>query len=246
MDKNFKIIIQYDGGRYQGWQKLGDSTNTIQAKFEAILEKMAGYPVEIHASGRTDAGVHAYGQVANFKIQSTFRSKEVMDYLNQYLPEDIAVVGIEEVSQRFHSRLSAVGKTYRYRVRNSRIPDVFSRKYVFRSEDEFDISLMQKAAQQFVGEHDFKAFTSQKKTKKSTIRTIEEIRIERQQEEIVFTYSGNGFLHHMVRILTGTLLEIGKGNIQPDDIPVIMKSGMREKAGPLVPALGLSLMEVRC
>ena len=244
MEKNVKITIQYDGSRYQGWQKLGDSTNTIQGKFEAILEKMAGHPISIQASGRTDAGVHAHGQVANFILDSSMSMEEIKDYLNQYLPDDIAVIKIEEVSRRFHSRLSAIAKTYRYTVRNSKIPDVFQRKYMFRVENKIDVKAMQKASEYLTGEHDFKAFTSLKKIKKSTIRTIYEVKIEQQQDDIIFTYTGNGFLHHMVRILTGTLLEIGKGNRQPEEISEIMMSGNRENAGPLVPAQGLSLMEV--
>lgn len=242
--KNIKIILQYEGTRYQGWQKQESSSNTIQGKIEAILQKMTEQPVQLFASGRTDAGVHALGQVANFIIDTDLSEQQIMDYLNQYLPEDIAVVSIEEVEKRFHSRLHAKKKTYQYRVRNASIPDVFTRRYVYQIPEPLDLESMVLAAKSLCGKHDFKAFTSTKKGKKSTIRTIETITIKRVEDEIVFSYTGDGFLYHMVRIVTGTLLEIGKGNKTPEEISVILESGLREQAGPLVPALGLTLMHV--
>lgn len=263
---NYRIVLQYEGTRYQGWQKQGNTENTIQGKLEAILLKMTGQEIEVHASGRTDAGVHALGQVANFHIHTEQistdgeRNKkrsigEIMEYMNFYLPEDIAVISIAEVPERFHSRLNAKGKTYCYRVVNSSIPHVFDRRYVHILEEEPDIKAMEKALPYLVGTHDFKAFTSAKKGKKSTVRTITEIRIEQavslsmgmkeKQDEIRFWYSGNGFLYHMVRIMTGTLLEVGLHRRKPEDIAEILASGQRENAGELVPAKGLTLMEVR-
>ncbi len=243
--QNYKIVVQYEGTRYQGWQRQETTGNTLQGKFEAILTKMCDKKIEVQASGRTDAGVHAYGQVANFHIDTKRTPQEIMDYLNQYLPEDVAVITIEKVPERFHSRLNAKGKTYLYRVLNSSVPHIFDRRYVYQVEQSLDIDSMQKAAEYLIGTHDFKAFTSTKKSKKSTVRTIESIHIELVRDEIQFFYKGNGFLYHMVRILTGTLLEIGMGERSVCDIPVILESGLRERAGALIPARGLTLIEVR-
>lgn len=244
--RNFKIILQYEGTRYQGWQRQDSTGNTIQGKLEAILGKMTGLGfVQVDGSGRTDSGVHALGQVANFKIDTEMTKEQVMDYINQYLPEDIGVISISEVPERFHSRLNAKGKTYRYRIWNSTIPCVFERKYVYVLAERLDMDAMKKAASYFAGKHDFKAFTSNKKSKKSTVRTIESITIERSGNELVLTYHGDGFLYHMVRILTGTLIEVGLGKRSPDSIPELLEHGTRDMAGELAPAKGLCLVEVR-
>lgn len=253
--RNFKILLQYEGTRFKGWQRQDSTDNTIQGKLEAILSKMTGTKVEVQGSGRTDAGAHAAGQVANFHIDTDKTPKQVMDYMNQYLPEDIAVISIEEVGNRFHSRLNVKGKTYLYRVVNSSVPHVFDRRYVYVAEEALDLEAMRKAAGFLIGTHDFKAFTSTKKGKKSTVRTIEDIRIEKTGaplydagtalEEIRFLFSGDGFLYHMVRIMVGTLLEIGMHKRKPEEIPDILQSGSRDRAGELMPAKGLTLMEVR-
>lgn len=243
--KNYKVILQYEGTRYQGWQKQDSTDNTIQGKLEALLGKMTGRTVAVDGSGRTDAGVHAYGQVANFHIDTDKTPEEIMDYMNEYLPEDIAVIAIEIVGERFHSRLNAKQKTYQYRVRNSKIPDVFNRKYVYEVTDALKIGKMREAADRLTGTHDFKAFTSTKKGKKSTVRTIESIRIEEMDGEIRFTYTGDGFLYHMVRILTGTLLEVGMGKKQVEEMDTILASCDRQQAGMLIPSKGLCLIEVR-
>ena len=199
--------------------------------------------------------VHAMGQVANFHVDTDKTPEQIMSYMNFYLPEDIAVVSIEEVGERFHSRLNAKGKTYCYRVLNTEVPHVFDRRYVHVVTETLDVGAMQKAASYLVGTHDFKAFTSTKKSKKSTVRTIDSIIIERvespfpakqeQKEEIRFVYSGNGFLYHMVRIITGTLLEAGMHKRKPEELQDILAAGVRENAGELAPAKGLTLMEVR-
>ncbi|HKM04791.1 MAG TPA: tRNA pseudouridine(38-40) synthase TruA [Lachnospiraceae bacterium] len=243
--KNYKIILQYDGTRYQGWQKQDSTDNTLQGKLESLLKKMVGENVEVNGSGRTDSGVHAKGQVANFQVETDKMPHEIMEYMNLYLPEDIAVISIKEVPERFHSRLNAKGKTYEYKVINSKIPHVFERKYAYVVEEKLDIEKMQKAANLLCGNHDFKAFTNNKRTKKSTERTIESIKIEKSKDEIIFSFSGTGFLYHMIRIIMGTLLEVGNGIRKPEDMTSILKSGKRENAGALVPALGLCLMEVR-
>ncbi len=202
--------------------------------------------VQVDGSGRTDAGVHALGQVANFKIHTNMSAEKVMDYINQYLPEDIGVISIEEMPERFHSRLNAKGKTYRYRIWNANLPCVFERRYVYELPERLDMDAMKAASAYFVGKHDFKAFTSNKKSKKSTIRTIDEIQIERNGNEIVLTYSGDGFLYHMVRILTGTLIEVGLGQRTPESMAELLKeSAARDLSGALAPAKGLCLVEVR-
>lgn len=245
--RNFKITIQYDGTRYQGWQRQESTDNTIQGKFEAILAKMTGLDfVQVDGSGRTDAGVHALGQVANFKIDTDKTAKEVMAYINQYLPEDIGVIAIQEMPERFHSRLNAKGKTYCYRIWNTELPCIFARRYVYEMPEELDLEAMRTAAACLTGKHDFKAFTSAKKSKKSTVRTMDFVEIDRNDKEVVITYSGDGFLYHMVRILTGTLIEVGLGQRSPASVQALLeKDAVREMAGALVPAKGLCLVEVR-
>lgn len=242
--RNFKIIIQYDGSRYQGWQKQGSTENTLQGKFETLLSRLAGGPVEISASGRTDAGVHAYGQVANFHMNTELSPHELMERINQYLPEDVAVTECTEADARFHARLNAKKKTYRYRVLNTSIPHVFDRKFVYQVPEGLDVEAMKSAASLLIGTHDFKSFTSAKKSKKSTVRTIYSIDIARVGEEVWFLFTGDGFLFHMVRILTGTLLEVGLGKRPAGDMGRILSSCDRQEAGFLAPAQGLALMEV--
>ncbi len=245
--RNFKITIQYEGTRYQGWQRQDSTNNTIQGKFETILAKMTGLDfVQVDGSGRTDAGVHAFGQVANFKIDTNMTAKEIMSYINQYLPEDIGVIAIQDMPERFHSRLNAKGKTYNYRIWNTELPCIFARRYVYEMPEELQLEAMRTAAAYLIGKHDFKAFTSNKKSKKSTVRTINTVQIDRNGSEVVITYSGDGFLYHMVRILTGTLIEVGLGQRAPASMQVLLeKDATRDMAGMLVPAKGLCLMEVQ-
>ncbi|MBD5452193.1 MAG: tRNA pseudouridine(38-40) synthase TruA [Lachnospiraceae bacterium] len=243
--RNFKIILQYDGTRYQGWQRQDSTPNTIQGKLEAILAKMTGTDfVQVDGSGRTDAGVHALGQVANFKIDTDQTPQDIMSYVNRYLPEDIGVIDICEVPERFHSRLNAKKKVYRYRIWNSQLPCVFERRYVYELQETLDMETMKRAAAHLVGTHDFKAFTSNKKSKKSTVRTIERIDIERIGNELVLTYTGDGFLYHMVRILTGTLIEVGLYERSEASLQELLENGTRDMAGALAPAKGLCLVAV--
>lgn len=241
--KNYEMVIQYEGTRFQGWQRQTSTDNTIQGKLEAILSKMCGVSIEINGAGRTDSGVHARGQVASVKLPTKKSPAEIMEYLNEYLPEDIAVVSVKEADERFHARLNAKGKHYQYRIRTSAIPDVFSRRYVYVNDTKLDVSAMRLAAEQLSGKHDFKAFTSNHRTKKSTVRTIN-IKISETPEEIVLDYTGDGFLYHMVRILTGTLIEVGEGKRPPESMDDILAGMERANAGALVPAKGLTLMEV--
>lgn len=242
--RNIRLLLQYEGTRYQGWQRQTSSENTIQGKLEQLLSKMCNEPIEVMGSGRTDAGVHALGQVANFHTTSTMSAEEMLSYINEYLPQDIAVLQVTEAAPRFHSRLNACGKRYCYRVINSAIPNVFWRRYALEVPLKLDVEAMEKAASYLSGEHDFKAFTSAKKGKKSTVRRIDKIDIAREEDRLTFTFEGNGFLHHMVRILVGTLLEVGMGKRKPEEMSEILAFGSREKAGALVPAKGLTLMEV--
>ncbi len=201
--------------------------------------------VEVHGSGRTDAGVHAEGQVASFSIDGNYHPNEILSYLNRYLPDDIAVKDIAEADPRFHARLSCRSKTYHYRIHTNIIPDVFRRKYVYTYLDKpLDVNLMRKAADILVGTHDFKAFCGNPHFKKSSVRTIFAIDIYDDAYGITIDFAGNGFLPNMVRILAGTLIEVGNGNIAPAAISPILESKDRQRAGFTAPAMGLTLMRV--
>ncbi len=241
--KNYKITIQYDGSRYNGWQRQGNTQNTIQERFENVLSKMCGKSVEIFASGRTDAGVHAEAQVTNFKCDTELTAEEIKEYLNQYLPQDILVTSVTEADERFHSRLNAVSKTYEYKIA-IRKPDVFIRKFVYFAGDTPDIEKMRLAAKQIVGTHDFKGFSSVGRTKKSTVRTINYIEIFEEDGIITIRINGNGFLYNMVRIISGTLYEIGTGKLDENVISEVFETKSREAAGITLPACGLILKNV--
>ncbi len=241
--RNLRLDICYDGTRYKGWQRQSGNSNTIQEKIEITLSRILGEDVQIIGSGRTDAGTHAKGQVVNVHCQSTMPCDEILNQLRRYLPEDIGIYSCRNVSERFHARLNAKTKTYCYRLWNSDDPCVFDRRFVYRDPRPLDISAMQKASEAFLGEHDFSAFCANKNMKKSTVRYIHSFRIEREGNEIRFWVTGNGFLHHMVRIMVGTLLEIGRGERDVENIPSLF-GARREQAGALVDACGLCLMEV--
>ena len=241
--RNLRLDICYDGTRYKGWQRLAGEDNTIQGKLEQTLSRILGETVEVSGSGRTDAGAHALGQVANFHCHSAMHCGEILSQLRRYLPEDIGIYSCQEVPDRFHARLNAKRKTYRYRVWNSDSPCVFDRKYVYIRPEELDVDAMRRAAAHFLGEHDFSAFCANRNFKKSTLRRIDSFTIERTGEEIHFAVTGNGFLYNMVRIMVGTLLEVGMRERNGDSIPLLFGE-KREKAGVLVPAQGLCLMGV--
>jgi len=242
--KNFKAILQYDGTRYRGWQVQGNTERTIQRKLETLLSCMDGETVTVNGAGRTDAGVHAAGQVINFLSGTKKSGKEIQDYMNQYLPKDIVVLSVEEAAPRFHARLNAVSKTYVYLIWNHSIPNVFGRYYMTQIADPLDVSAMRKAAAFLCGTHDYRAFCSLKSVKKSTIRTIEKIEIKKEGARILLFYKGDGFLYHMVRILTGTLVEVGLGQRQPWEMSSILESMERSRAGRLMPPEGLTLLKV--
>jgi tRNA pseudouridine38-40 synthase len=241
---NYKLILQYDGSRYRGWQRLADTDMTVQGKVEAVLARTFGEDLEIHGSGRTDAGVHALGQCASFRTVRDLPPGEVLAALRAYLPEDIGAVSLDYAPPRFHARLSAAEKTYRYRVWVTENPCVFERRYVYVLPRDYDLHAMEAAARLLEGTHDFRAFSAVR-TKKSTVRTLSRVSIDRVGDELRFEYTGDGFLHRMVRILTGTLLEVGRGERTPDQVAALFMEGIREAAGFTVPAKGLCLMEVR-
>ena len=241
--RNIRLHICYDGTRYKGWQRLPGVDNTIQGKIEQALSRILDEQIEISGSGRTDAGAHAVGQIANFHCESELPCTEILSQLRRYLPEDIGIESCEEASVRFHARLNCKSKTYRYRIWNSEKPCVFQRRFVYVMPEILNVEKMQEAAQHLLGEHDFSAFCANKKMKKSTIRYIEQICIERKGEELVLEFTGDGFLYNMVRIMVGTLLEVGQNQRDADSIPALF-GGKREEAGYLVPAQGLCLMEV--
>lgn len=241
--RNVRLDICYDGTRYKGWQRLSGSDNTIQGRLETTLSRLLNEPIEVSGSGRTDAGTHAQGQVVNFHCTSEMPCEEILSGLRTYLPEDIGVYSCRNVSPRFHARLNAKTKTYRYRLWNSSGPCVFDRKYVHIEPAQLDLERMRSAAVRYLGTHDFSAFCGNKRMKKSTVRTIHSFEINRVDQEIIFTVTGNGFLQHMVRIMVGTLLEIGKGERAVESVDTLFGCE-RSLAGPAVPACGLCLMEV--
>ena len=241
--KNYKITAEYDGTKYNGWQRQGNTKNTIAERFENVLSRMCGKDVEVFASGRTDAGVHADEQTANFKCDTLMTEPEIQEYINKYLPEDIRVTSIEEVDMRFHSRLNAVSKTYEYTIATEK-PDVFIRKYVYFANRKPDIEKMKKAAMLITGKHDFRGFSSLGRTKKSTVRTVNFIEIEEEEGIIKIRINGDGFLYNMVRIIAGTLYDIGCDALDESVIEEIFEEKIRERAGVTLPASGLRLVKV--
>lgn len=240
-------MIQYDGTRYNGWQRQGNTSNTIQEKMEHILERLYGEHVDLNGSGRTDAGVHALRQIANYRVPrilSRYSCQEIRDYFNEYLPQDIRVLAVEIAAERFHARLSAVSKVYEYRIDCGAVANIFERRYLLRIEDPLNLERMQEAASYLIGTHDFKSFCANRHMKKSTVRTIYDITFELENGILYIRYRGDGFLYHMVRILTGTLLEVGVGDRLPSQIPAILDGQDRSLAGFTAPAQGLFLVDV--
>ena len=227
---NFRMTLSYDGTRYNGWQRQGNTPDTIQGRLEAALSDLLAQPVEVAGSGRPDAGVPAP------VLRRPGRAR---------LPGDIGVLTLEEAAPRFHARLSCRGKTYVYRVWNSETPNVFERRYVYALPQPLDTAAMQRAAAPLCGTHDYTSFCANRRMKKSAVRTVNAITVERRGEEVRLTFSGDGFLYHMVRILTGTLLEVGLGQRDADTMPAILAARDRSAAGPAAPARGLILWETR-
>lgn len=221
---NYKIEIQYDGGRYDGWQRMGrdESVNTVEYKIAEIIKKMTGEEIELFCGCRTEKGVHAYNQTANFKLNSRQDCIEINNYLNRYLPRDIAVLKTEAVDERFHSQLNAKAKTYVYRLDIGNIADVFERKYSYHTFDKPDIAAMKKAAGYFIGKHDFAAFTTAKKSK-STIKEIKAVNISVNGNIAEIEITANDFLHNMARFMVGVLLDVGNGLRKPEAVKDILE-----------------------
>lgn len=241
---NYKLTFCYDGTRYRGWQNQNNVTNTIQHKMEMVLSDILHEPTSLQASGRTDAGVHAHMQVANFHSSQDLETDKILSQLRHQLPQDIGALILEKAPDDFHARLNCTGKTYRYYLWNSEDPCVFQRRYRTVLTEPLDLVSMQNAATLFLGTHDFSAFTSSRNKKHSSVRTIREITIRKEGPEIIMEYSADGFLYNMVRILTGSLIEVGLGEKTKEDLIDALESGIRADAGFTAPPQGLFLWNV--
>ncbi len=246
--RNIKLTLQYDGTRYKGFQKQnqkGSNVATIQGKLENVLSKMIDEEIKVIGCGRTDSGVHAENYIANFTTSSVMPCDEMFKYLLEYLPEDIAIKSIKNVSERFHSRYNVKSKTYVYTIDNNTYRNVFMKKYAYYINDKLDIEKMKEASKMLIGTHDFESFTSLKGKKKSTIRTINYIDINEKDGIIKIEVNGNSFMLNMVRILSGTLIEVGLDRIKVKDINGIIEAKDKSKAGHRAPAHGLCLKELQ-
>ncbi|MBP3596991.1 MAG: tRNA pseudouridine(38-40) synthase TruA [Clostridia bacterium] len=241
--RNIKIIIEYHGRGFNGWQKQPDKLN-IQGEIEKAIEEITGEKVDLIASGRTDAGVHSLGQTANFKIEGNFPIEKIPIALNSKLKNSIRIKSAEEVEERFHSRYSVKSKRYRYIINNSQYGTAIYRELEFHIPQKLDIEKMKEAAKYFEGEHDFKGFKASGTSSKSSVRTIYKAEVIEDGDRIKIELTGNGFLYNMVRIISGTLVDVGYGKIKPEEIKDIIESKDRKKAGKTLPPQGLYLVEV--
>lgn len=244
MKQNYKMILSYDGTRFYGWEHQPTTDMTIQGKMESVLSLMVQSEVEVIGCGRTDAGVHAKNMVCNAHFDTQMNTDEIRDYLNCYLPDDICVKEVRIASDRFHSRYNAIGKTYCYTCYIGDVKPVFNRKYVYVLDQKPDIQEMKKAAEYLIGTHDFASFCSNPRMKKSTVRKVDRIEIQKRGDLLTLTFHGSGFLQHMVRILTGTLLEVGFGKRTAESILELIDAKDRKLAGFTAPAKGLCMMQV--
>jgi tRNA pseudouridine38-40 synthase len=246
--RNLKITIEYDGSRYKGWQKQNQKDNkvsTIQDKIENVLSKMAEEEIQVVGCGRTDSGVHAENYIANFHTNCNLTIDTMLNYLYEFLPEDIVVKSMTDTSERFHARYNAKSKTYVYRINNNKFRNVFNRKYAYHTDENLNLEEMRNASEVLIGTHDFQSFTSLRLNTKSTVRTINYISITEKHGMIELEVNGNSFLLNMVRIITGTLLEVGKGNLKSTDVEKILNEKKRSDAGPIAQAKGLSLKDIQ-
>ena len=241
--RNIKLTIEYDGREFNGWQKQPNKLN-IQGSIERAIEEITGEKVDLNASGRTDAGVHALGQVANFKTDSNLPIDKFPIAINSKLKKSIRILNAEEVDDRFHSRLTCKRKTYRYVINNTTVGSAIYRYLETHIPQKLDVNEMSKAVKYFEGEHDFKAFKASGTSSKSSLRTIYEAKVYKIDEKIYIELTGNGFLYNMVRIIAGTLVDVGLGKIKATDIPDIITQGKRELAGKTLPPNGLYLVKV--
>jgi len=241
--RNIKLIIEYDGKKFGGWQKQPTNLN-IQGEIEQAIKEITGEEVELIASGRTDAGVHSLGQTANFKTNSTIEIDKIPYAINSKLKKSIVIKSAEEVDENFHSRYNCKGKKYRYIINNSSQGTAIYRGLECHIPQKLDIEKMQEAIKHFEGEHDFKGFKASGTSSKSSVRTIYKAEVKQEGERIIIELTGNGFMYNMVRIISGTIVDVGLGKIKPEEIPEIIKAEDRSKAGKTLPAHGLYLVEV--
>ena len=244
MEKNYKLKISYDGSRYFGWEHQPDR-ETIQGKIEIVLARMVDKDmVDVIGAGRTDAGVHARAMIANVHLDTQMSPEEIRDYANRYLPDDIAILEVREAADRFHARYKAVGKTYQYTCFDGPVKPVFDRKYYTPLDQGLDVEAMQEAAHFLEGKHDYKSFCGNSRMKKSTVRIVDTITVRRRKGYVYLTFHGTGFLQNMVRIMSGTLIEVGLGRKRPEEVGEILEACDRKVAGPTAPAKGLCLLKV--
>lgn len=242
--KNYRLKIAYDGTRLYGWERQ-PGKDTVQGKLENVLSRMTGTEIEVTGAGRTDAGVHARAMVANVHMDAGERdSDSIRDYLNLYLSDDIAITDVSECSDRFHARYNAKSRSYLYTIFDGPVKPVFNRKYYTRLDSPLDVELMKEGAQFLLGEHDFKSFCGNPKMKKSTVRSIEKLDIRRSKGYVYINIKGSGFLQHMVRIIAGTLIEVGYKKLEPSKVKEILEAKDRSLAGPTADAKGLTFMSV--
>lgn len=241
--RNIKLTIEYDGKGFNGWQKQPDKLN-IQGEIENAIERITGEKVELYASGRTDAGVHALGQTANFKTNSNIPIEKFCIAINSQLKKSIVIKEATEVDENFHCRYNCKGKKYRYVINNSINGSAIYRGLEYHMPIKLDVEKMREAAKYFVGRHDFKAFKSSGTSSKSSVREIYTAEIIEDGERIKIELTGSGFLYNMVRIISGTLVDVGLGKIKPEEIKNIIDKKDRTKAGKTLPAQGLYLVEV--
>ncbi len=244
MEKNFKLTIEYDGSDFHGWQRQ-NRDRTIQGETENALRAMTQQKINLVGSGRTDAGVHAFGQVANFRCETRLDSEAFLNGLNSLLPDSIVICKCELVNQDFHARYAARSKIYRYRILNRRLPAAIKRQYSWHIRRPLDLGVIHRAAAHVIGTHDFKAFEGTGSPRSDTIRQVFEAAFYREAEDyLVFEIKADGFLRFMVRNIVGTLVEVGLGKITPEDFKAILLSKDRSRAGATAPAHGLFLVLV--
>ena len=243
MEQNYKLTLAYDGTRFYGWERQ-PGRDTIQGKLESVLTELTGKTVDVIGAGRTDAGVHARAMTASVLLDTDKTPEEIRDYLNRYLPDAIAVREVKPCGGRFHARYNALGKTYRYTCFDGPVKPVFDRRYVTMLDYEPDVDRMRQAAAYLQGEHDFASFCGNPYMKKSTVRTVDSLEITKRKDFLYINVHGDGFLQNMVRIITGTLLEVGFGRMEPDRVKEILEGKDRRLAGPTAPPQGLCLMKV--
>ena len=242
--RNIKIVIEYDGTKYNGWQSQKNGVG-IQEMITNAIHQVTGEDIKINGSGRTDAGVHAIGQTANFLTESSIPAVKFPVAINSFLPKDIVIKSAEDMDKDFHARYSVKGKKYMYVLNNSKLRSALDFYREYHMGQELDYKKMKKASEFFEGTHDFRGFMASGSSVKDTIRTISKVQLKKREDgRIIFCFTGDGFLYNMVRIMVGTLIDVGIGKINPEEIPDIIKSKDRKRAGKTVPAQGLYLMEV--